>query len=107
MLVLYGCARAFSGPAMQSLLPQIVPRAQLAQAIAANSMLMRVASIGGPLLGGLLYALGGGELTYAVCCACFVLGVALLLRVVVAGMPPRTSRRQSPIRVCSRPRHPV
>ena len=28
VLVLYGCARAFSGPAMQSLLPQIVPRAQ-------------------------------------------------------------------------------
>ena len=84
VLVLYGCSRAFSGPAMQSLLPQIVPRGQLAQAIAANSMLMRVASIGGPLLGGLLYALGGGELTYALCCACFGLGVALLLRVVVA-----------------------
>ena len=47
-------------------------------------MLMRVASIGGPLLGGLLYALGGGELTYAVCCACFGLGVGLLLRVAVA-----------------------
>ena len=84
VLVLYGCSRAFSGPAMQSLLPQIVPRGQLAQAIAANSMLMRVASIGGPLLGGLLYALGGGELTYAVCCACFGLGVGLLLRVAVA-----------------------
>jgi len=84
VLVLYGCSRAFSGPAMQSLLPQIVPRGQLAQAIAANSMLMRTASIGGPLLGGFLYALGGGELTYAVCCACFVLGVVLLLRVVVA-----------------------
>lgn len=84
VLVLYGCSRAFSGPAMQSLLPQIVPRDQLAQAIAANSMLMRTASIGGPLLGGVLYALGGGQLTYAVCCTCFVLGVALLLRVVVA-----------------------
>ena len=84
VLVLYGCARAFSGPALQSLLPQIVPRAQLAQAIAANSMLVRAASIGGPLLGGLLYALGGGVLTYAVCCACFVLGLALLARVVVA-----------------------
>ncbi|MBU0893113.1 MAG: MFS transporter [Gammaproteobacteria bacterium] len=84
VLVLYGCSRAFSGPAMQSLLPQIVPRGQLAQAIAANSMLMRTASIGGPLLGGLLFALGGGELTYAVCCVCFVLGVVLLLRVVVA-----------------------
>ena len=84
VLVLYGCARAFSGPAMQSLLPQIVPRHQLAAAIAANSMLMRSASIGGPLLGGVLYAVGGGELTYAVCAACFGLGVALLLRVAVA-----------------------
>ncbi|MBY0408778.1 MAG: MFS transporter, partial [Burkholderiaceae bacterium] len=88
VLVLYGCSRAFSGPAMQSLLPQIVPREQLAQAIAANSMLMRTASIGGPLLGGLLYAVGGGPLTYAVCCACFVLGVLLLLRVVVAYATP-------------------
>ena len=88
VLVLYGCSRAFSGPALQSLLPQIVPRGQLAQAIAANSMLMRAASIGGPLLGGLLYALGGGTLTYAVCCACFGLGVALLLRVVVAHAAP-------------------
>lgn len=84
VLVLYGCSRAFSGPAMQSLLPQIVPRAQLAQAIAANSMLMRASTIGGPILGGFLYALGGGELTYVVCCAGFMLGVALLLRVAVA-----------------------
>lgn len=84
VLVLYGCSRAFSGPAMQSLLPQIVPRAQLAQAIPANSMLMRASTIGGPILGGFLYALGGGELTYVVCCAGFMLGVALLLRVAVA-----------------------
>ena len=60
VLVLFGCSRAFSGPALQSLLPQVVPREQLAAAIAANSMLMRAASIGGPLLGGVLYALGWG-----------------------------------------------
>ncbi len=89
VLVLYGCTRAFSGPAMQSLLPQIVPRGQLAQAIAANSMLMRGAAVGGPLLGGVLYALGGGELTYAVCCGCFVLGAWLLRRVTVAHAGPR------------------
>ena len=89
VLVLYGCTRAFSGPAMQSLLPQIVPRSQLAQAIAANSMLMRGAAVGGPLLGGLLYAVGGGLLTYAVCCGCFVLGALLLQRVTVAYAPPR------------------
>ena len=82
VLVLFGCSRAFSGPALQSLLPQVVPRDQLAAAIAANSMLMRAASIGGPLLGGVLYALGGGRFTYALCFVCFALGTVLLSRVV-------------------------
>jgi MFS family permease len=89
VLVLFGCARAFSGPALQSLLPQIVPREQLAQAIAANSMLMRGAAIGGPLIGGLLYAAGGGELTYLVCLVCFGLGTLLLASVPVAHAGPR------------------
>src|SRR5690554_616272 len=31
VLVLYGSARAFTGPTLQSLLPQIVPRGQLAR----------------------------------------------------------------------------
>ena len=84
VLVLFGCARAFSAPALQSLIPQIVDREQLAQALAANSMLLRVASIGGPFLGGLLYAAGGGALTYAVCFASLGLGTVLLLRVPVA-----------------------
>ncbi|CAN7579743.1 MFS transporter [Pseudorhodoferax sp. LjRoot39] len=88
VLVLYGCARAFAGPALQSLLPQIVPREQLAQAIAVNSMLMRSATITGPFLGGLLYALGGGELTYLVCLGCFVLGAVLLRYVTVAHAAP-------------------
>lgn len=88
VLVLFGCSRAFSGPALQSLLPQVVPREQLAQAIAANSMLMRSASIGGPLLGGLLYAVGGGELTFALCFACFAMGTALLMRVATAHASP-------------------
>jgi MFS family permease len=94
VLVLFGCTRAFSGPALQSLLPQIVPREQLAQAIAANSMIMRAASIGGPFLGGVLYAMGGGELTYAVCFACLLLGTVLLVWQVPvqhAGAPSPTS----------------
>ncbi|MDR1854585.1 MAG: MFS transporter [Azoarcus sp.] len=87
-LVFVGGARAFSGPALQSLLPQIVPREQLARAIAANSMLMRVASIGGPMVGGVLYAIGGGRLTYAACVVCFALAVALLRRVEVRYASP-------------------
>lgn len=84
VLVLFGCARAFSAPALQSLLPQIVPREQLAQALAANSMLLRVAGISGPFLGGVLYAAGGGALTYGVCAASLTLATVLLSRVPVA-----------------------
>ncbi|WP_394241286.1 MFS transporter [Halopseudomonas laoshanensis] len=82
-LMLYGSARAFIGTSLQSLLPQIVPRDHLAQAIATNSMIMRAATILGPVMGGVLFALGGGVLTYAVCLGCFLGGLGLLLRVPV------------------------
>ena len=83
VLVLFGCSRAFSGPALQSLLPQIVAREQLAKALATNSMLMRIAAIAAPVLGGLLYALGGGVLTYAVCAISLILASGLLSQVSV------------------------
>ncbi|RGE42322.1 MFS transporter [Comamonas testosteroni] len=83
VLVLFGCSRAFSGPALQSLLPQIVARDQLAKALATNSMLMRISAIAAPVLGGLLYALGGGVLTYAVCGLGLLLATALLSQVPV------------------------
>ena len=89
VLVLFGCSRAFTGPAMQSLLPQIVPREHLAQALATNSMLMRSAAIAAPVLGGVLFGLGGGELTYAVCAVALALAVLLLWRVPVKYAAPR------------------
>lgn len=87
-LVLYGGSRAFMGPALQSLLPQIVERSQLAQAIATNTMIIRVATITGPLVGGLLYALGGGELSYTFCATGFIVGILLLRRVQVRHAEP-------------------
>src|SRR5690554_3781609 len=92
-LVLYGCSRAFIGPALQSLLPQIVPRDQLAQAIATNSTIMRTATILGPVMGGVFYAIGGGELTYALCMVCFAGGLALLSRAPVLYADRRSEER--------------
>ena len=46
-------------------------------------MLMRISAIAAPVLGGLLYALGGGVLTYAVCGLGLLLGAALLSQVPV------------------------
>ncbi|MCK9469933.1 MAG: MFS transporter [Porticoccaceae bacterium] len=91
VLVLFGCSRAFASPALQSLLPQIVPRERLAPAIAANVMIMRSATILGPLLGGVLYAWQGGGVTYSVCLASFLLGLVLLPRVPVRFAEPRTT----------------
>ena len=83
VLVAYGCARAFTGPALSSLLPQIVPRERLAAAIAANSMIVRASTISGPVIGGGLYALGGGELTYSLGLLFFAAGVLMLSLVQV------------------------
>lgn len=88
VLALFGAARAFTGPTLQSLLPNIVPRAQLASAIALNSSIMKVAVIGGPLLGGILYGLGGGGLAYAACLGCFIAGLLLLLPVPIRYAEP-------------------
>lgn len=89
VLVLFGCSRAFTGPALQSLLPQIVAREHLAQALATNSMLMRTAAIAAPVLGGLLYAWGGGALTYGCALVALGWGVLLLARVPVRHAAPR------------------
>lgn len=77
-LLFFGAGRAFMGPALQSLLPQIIPKERLAQAIATNSMTIKIATITGPIFGGLLYASIGGSLTYTICCLSYVLGICLL-----------------------------
>ncbi|KQT85649.1 MFS transporter [Aurantimonas sp. Leaf443] len=57
ILVGFGIARAFFGPASQSLVVNIVEKRELANAIAWNSSSWQVASIVGPVAGGLLYGL--------------------------------------------------
>lgn len=83
VLLLYGGARAFTGPALQSLLPQVVARDQLPAAIATNSMLMRIAAISGPVIGGVLYAWGSGVASYAVCLGSFLAAVVFIALVPV------------------------
>ncbi|QPT40222.1 enterobactin exporter EntS [Oligella ureolytica] len=77
-LLLFGASRAFMMPALQSFLPQIIPRERLAQAIATNSMTVKIATISGPMIGGVLYAYAGGVLTYLVCCIAYLFGILLL-----------------------------
>ncbi len=56
-LVITGCARAFSGPARQSLLPLVVPTEALSNAVTWNSSGWQIANVAGPALGGSLIGL--------------------------------------------------
>ena len=57
ILVIFGIERAFMGPAVQSLSPNLVPEKDLANSFAWNASSWQTASIVGPMTGGLLYGL--------------------------------------------------
>ena len=56
LLLLNGVARAFHMPASQSVLPGIVPQAQLSRAVAVSSTAWTAAAAAGPFVAGLLIA---------------------------------------------------
>ena len=75
VMMLFGAARGFSGPAAQSLLPFIVSQKRLPKSIAWSSSAFQTAVIAGPAIGGFLYAVGPLA-AYAACAVCFA-GAAL------------------------------
>jgi MFS family permease len=66
ILFLFGVARAFEFPASIALMPNLVPPQQFASAAAWSSSAWQTATIVGPALGGLLYALGP-VVVYSLC----------------------------------------
>ena len=78
--VVLGVARAFQMPAQQALTPLLVPPTLLARAVAVSASGVQAAIIGGPALGGLLYALGASTV-YLTCAALLALSCALALAV--------------------------
>jgi len=87
VLLLFGTARAFSAPAIQSILPNLVPRQLLSSAFAWNSSSFQAMTIAGPALGGLIYALSAATV-YAVAAGLFFLA---LLAVLALMIPPAQS----------------
>jgi MFS family permease len=78
--VLIGVARSLQMPAQQAIIPALVQAEELPRALAANASMNKVAMVGGPALGGLLYA-GGPGLVYGVCAAMFLVSAILALLV--------------------------
>lgn len=54
--LVFGVARAVASPAARALMPNLMPREHFPSAVAWSSSSWQVATIGGPALGGLLYA---------------------------------------------------
>lgn len=79
LFLLFGIARAFIGPAIQALLPALVPTELLAQAVAWNSTAWQTALILGPIAGGVLYDLGI-HAPFAVATGFFIAGLICIVR---------------------------
>lgn len=92
---LLGVARAFAGPALSALAPNLVPRAVLPTAIAVSSIAWQVGSVIGPSLGGVLFAIDP-DLAYA---ACFILySLALVALFAIGPVPqPAMERGRRPL----------
>lgn len=91
-----GFARAFQGPALSSLAPNIVPKEMLPRAIAFSSMFWQAGTIIGPAIAGYAYAL---ESYYAYLISAGLFLVSVIALVLVGDVPqaPRQTGRH-PIR---------
>ena len=63
---LVGCGNAIYGPAWQSSVGEVVPRAELPQAVALNSLGFNLARTVGPAIGGLIVAASGSQAAFLV-----------------------------------------
>ena len=94
VVAVLGAARAFEMPTLQALLPSIVPESLLPRAIAGTASGNQLATIGGPALGGVLYAISPAA-AYVTCGALYVAGALF-----IAALKTRPlARRREPVSV--------
>ncbi|MGA2414587.1 MAG: MFS transporter [Candidatus Sulfotelmatobacter sp.] len=92
VLVLLGVVRSFNGTASRSILPQLVPDEHFANAVAWNATTFQAATILGPSLGGILYAVANGpSVVYGVAVLVAVAALASIFRIKIR---PQARRRE-------------
>ncbi len=85
--IVLGAARAFQMPAQQALLPLLVTERLFPRAMAFSAGGLQVSVMGGPALGGFLFA-AGAPVVYGVCLGLMLLACGLMLRVKIAPVAP-------------------
>lgn len=80
LLVCFGICRAFLGPAVQAMMANTTPKDDLPSAVSWSSGIWQLATITGPVVGGLAYGVDP-ELAFGLAVACFAGASVLSLRV--------------------------
>ena len=83
-----GLAQAFGGPAYQALVPTLVEKKDLPNAIALNSIQFNLARVIGPLLAGATLAVFGTALCFALNGVSFFVVIVALLSLTITHIPP-------------------
>jgi MFS family permease len=99
LTALSAAAASFDGPARQSLVPNLVPREDLSNAISLVTIMFQTASVAGPSLAGIVIAASGVGLVYALNGVSFFMVIIALLLMhevpVVSGLERGTVSLQS------------
>jgi MFS family permease len=94
VIVLLGVARSFNGPASRALLPQLVPEEHFPNAVAWGATFFQTATIVGPALGGVIYAISRGPAAvYGTAMVTSIAALLLTLRI----KPRAITRRREPV----------
>jgi MFS family permease len=88
-------AGAFDNPARSALIPTLVPREHLSNAISLNAIMFQIASVVGPAVGGIIIATLDVGWVYAVNALTFVCVIAALL--MMRAVPSRDTREPSDV----------
>lgn len=87
-----GCGQAFGGPAYQSLLPALVPKQTVPNAIALNSIQFNLARVFGPLIAGITLAALGTAACFGLNGLSFFVVIIALMSLRVKHVPPTNQR---------------
>ncbi len=93
LALLLGLTTAFAIPAMQALVPLLVPRDELGPAVALNSLTFNLARAIGPVAGAFVVATAGITTAFAVNSVSYIALIVGLMVVHPAGQAPRPAER--------------
>jgi len=91
--IVLGIVRAFNGPALSALAPNLVPKSILPNAIALSSIAWQTGMIVGPAIGGYTHAIQPA-LPYAVSCVLFAVSITAISFIGKVPQPPREANKR-------------